>query len=166
MISIFRFPEYYYLDFNEILIYPERFDKDYLHSGNDGSILGMVREGNEMRSKMTLSFKILRKDFHNQLDGRDVAIHEFINFIDGDDRSIDGLTEALISNQHAIPFLKLIRDEMILIAENKSILDPCVGKNEAEFFAVMSEVFFENPDKLAKHHPELNQMLKQVFRLN
>jgi len=36
--------------------------------------------------------------------------------------------------------------------------------NEAEFFAVISEYFFERPDLLAEKHPELYGMLVRMFR--
>ena len=35
--------------------------------------------------------------------------------------------------------------------------------NDAEFFAVISEYFFERPDKLKDHHPELYTMLEEMF---
>jgi len=35
--------------------------------------------------------------------------------------------------------------------------------NDAEFFAVISEYFFERPDKLQANHPELFEMLQQMF---
>ena len=166
MIPIFRFPEYYYPDLNVILIYPEQFDRDYQFTGSERRILGMVGEGNEMRATMILSLKALRQGFKNQVDGRNVAIHEFIHLVDGDDRDIDGLPKALLSNQQTIPFLKLIHSEMKKIEENKSKLNPYGGTNEAEFFAVASEFFFENPKKMKKHHPELFRMLNKIFNPN
>jgi len=36
--------------------------------------------------------------------------------------------------------------------------------NDAEFFAVVSEYFFEKPDELKAKHPELYAMLEQMFR--
>ncbi|CAM5225327.1 hypothetical protein ALON55S_01054 [Alishewanella longhuensis] len=38
--------------------------------------------------------------------------------------------------------------------------------NPAEFFAVISEVFFEQPQQLAQLHPALYQQLSQFYRLN
>ena len=36
----------------------------------------------------------------------------------------------------------------------------------AEFFAVASEVFFEQPQSMAAEHPELFRELSQFYRLN
>ena len=36
--------------------------------------------------------------------------------------------------------------------------------NEVEFFAVISEYFFERPDLLKQKHPHLYEMLERVFR--
>lgn len=163
MIPIFRFPEYYYPDLNVILIYPNHFDRDFQFSGGERSILGMVGEGNEVRATMILSLKALRQGFKNQVDGRNVAIHEFIHLVDGDDSSIDELPKALMSNQQTIPFLKLIHAEMNKIHNHKSKLNSYGGTIEAEFFAVASEFFFENPRKMKKHHPELYRKLNNIF---
>jgi Mlc titration factor MtfA (ptsG expression regulator) len=35
--------------------------------------------------------------------------------------------------------------------------------NTAEFFAVVSEYFFERPNELKTHHPELYALLEQMF---
>ncbi|MCA9421547.1 MAG: zinc-dependent peptidase, partial [Nitrospira sp.] len=42
-------------------------------------------------------------------------------------------------------------------------INPYGLTNEAEFFAVVSEYFFENPVRMKKKHPELYSMLKQIF---
>jgi Mlc titration factor MtfA (ptsG expression regulator) len=36
--------------------------------------------------------------------------------------------------------------------------------NPAEFFAVISEYFFELPDKLKTNHPELYEMLVLIYK--
>lgn len=35
--------------------------------------------------------------------------------------------------------------------------------NNAEFLAVVSEYFFDNPEKFQKKHPELYQFLSAIF---
>ncbi len=40
------------------------------------------------------------------------------------------------------------------------------GTNEAEFFAVASEYFFERPEKLQEKHPELYQLLQKIYHQN
>jgi len=35
--------------------------------------------------------------------------------------------------------------------------------NDAEFFAVVAEYFFERPDALKSHHPQLYELLDKMF---
>jgi Mlc titration factor MtfA (ptsG expression regulator) len=37
--------------------------------------------------------------------------------------------------------------------------------NQAEFFAVISEYFFEQPDLLKANHPELYEMLERIYKI-
>ena len=53
--------------------------------------------------------------------------------------------------------------EMEAINDNKSDIRRYGGTNEAEFFAVASEYFFEDPFLLQKNHPELYEMLSACF---
>ena len=38
------------------------------------------------------------------------------------------------------------------------------GTNEAEFFSVVSEYFFEAPAKMKRKHPKLYDILKKIYR--
>ncbi|MEO6202766.1 MAG: zinc-dependent peptidase, partial [Nitrospirales bacterium] len=44
-----------------------------------------------------------------------------------------------------------------------SDINPYGLTNEAEFFAVVSEYFFETPVRMKQKHPELYSMLEQIF---
>jgi hypothetical protein len=45
-----------------------------------------------------------------------------------------------------------------------SDIDMYGATNPVEFFAVISEYFFERPDLLRSHHPELFEMLGRIYR--
>src|SRR5574337_288807 len=45
-----------------------------------------------------------------------------------------------------------------------TVLDPYGGTNEAEFFAVATEAFFERPAQLAAEHPEIYRYLVAFYR--
>jgi hypothetical protein len=45
-----------------------------------------------------------------------------------------------------------------------SDIDMYGATNPAEFFAVISEYFFERPDLLKANHPELSEMLERIYR--
>jgi len=46
------------------------------------------------------------------------------------------------------------------------LLDHYGATNQAEFFAVASETFFEKPQQLKHEHPELFELLVKYYRLN
>ena len=47
----------------------------------------------------------------------------------------------------------------------RTLLDHYGATNPAEFFAVASETFFELPQQLQSHHPELFELLMKYYRL-
>ena len=44
------------------------------------------------------------------------------------------------------------------------MIDPYGATNAAEFFAVVSELFFEKPKQLRKKHPDLYQQLAGFYQ--
>jgi len=47
--------------------------------------------------------------------------------------------------------------------KDRSDINPYGATNEAEFFAVVSEYFFERPKLLKEKHPELYNLLAEIF---
>ena len=64
------------------------------------------------------------------------------------------------------PWLSIIGDRLSKIRsrEYKRTLRRYAATNEAEFFAVAVEAFFERPHRLNKRDPELYKMLAEYFR--
>jgi len=60
----------------------------------------------------------------------------------------------------------MIHEEIEKIEDNKSDINPYAITNEAEFFAVVSEYFFEKPELLKEKHPGLYQQLSHIFAQN
>jgi len=46
-----------------------------------------------------------------------------------------------------------------------SDIDSYGATNTTEFFAVISEYFFEQPELLNANHPELYQMLENIYKI-
>ncbi|MDJ0521752.1 MAG: zinc-dependent peptidase, partial [Planctomycetota bacterium] len=46
----------------------------------------------------------------------------------------------------------------------RTVLDAYAATNEAEFFAVATETFFEKPRRLARKHPDLYAVLRDYYR--
>jgi MtfA peptidase len=163
IIPIFAFPDWKYNNIAEVLIYKDAFTKEFETTGDGRNVLGMVGDG-AMHRQMILSKSSLRQSFGNDKDGQNVAIHEFVHLIDKADGYIDGLPEYLLTHPEVLPWLTVMKDT---IRQMKSSgaggINIYGATNDAEFFAVVSEYFFERPHKLKENHPELYAMLDNMF---
>ncbi len=165
IIPVFNFEGWEYFNLHEILLYPDSFNDEYRQQGGGRNILGMVGSG-AMNHVMILSQYELRQAFTNPLAKENTAIHEFVHLVDKTDGEIDGVPESLVDKKYIIPWLQLMHSEINRIKENESDINPYGATNEAEFFAVVSEYFFERPHLFAEKHPELFQLLEKIFRKN
>lgn len=163
VIPIFGFPGWEYVSLQEVLLYPDSFNHDFEQTGMDRNVLGMVGTG-AMNGVMILSQFELRQAFSNKTGKTNTAIHEFVHLVDKTDGSTDGLPEFILEKQYLVPWLQLMRAEIKKIVEDNSDINPYGATNEAEFFAVVSEYFFERPELLEEKHPELYRLLVKIFR--
>jgi Mlc titration factor MtfA (ptsG expression regulator) len=166
VIPVFGFRDWHYGSITEVLIYPNSFNANFETAGHEeGSerrITGMVGTG-AMNGTMILSKQALHVGFMNDTDKQNTAIHEFVHLIDKTDGAIDGIPENLLGKQYVLPWINLMSKEIKQINANKSDINPYGATNQSEFFAVVSEYFFEQPQLLQKKHPELYAMLERIF---
>jgi Mlc titration factor MtfA (ptsG expression regulator) len=162
IIPIFGFPEWKYHNLTNVILYPDTFDGEFQFEGENRNILGMVGSG-YMNGQMLLSRAALTKGFSKNAGMENAAIHEFVHLLDKSDGATDGVPENLLAHQYTIPWLHLMHQEMHRIQSGKSDISPYALTNEAEFFAVAAEYFFEKPEKLQHQHPELYQELSRIF---
>ena len=163
IIPIFGFPGWEWEHIREILIYPTSFGEKYqMGSAKEHTILGMVGSG-AMTRMMILSKPDLLQGFQRHSDRHNVGIHEFAHLLDKSDGIVDGIPEVAIPARAIRPWLNLVQAEMNKIRHGHSDINPYGLTNEAEFFAVVSEYFFENPVRMKQKHPELYTMLEQIF---
>ncbi|PVX49394.1 hypothetical protein C7377_1810 [Balneicella halophila] len=166
IIPMFAFPDYDYPNLQEVLIYPNGFNHEFnteKSKDNKRNIAGMV--GNRfMNGTMILSKPDLLRsyDLKNQKDN--VGIHEFVHLVDKMDGAVDGVPEILIRNSFVAPWLELIKEKMKEIEKGKSDIPAYALKNNAEFLAVVSEYFFDAPEKFKKEHPKLYDYLSKMFK--
>jgi Mlc titration factor MtfA (ptsG expression regulator) len=162
IIPIYAFPDWEYMNLNEVLVYPETFNEEFEQEGNRRSVLGMVGSG-AMQQVMVISQHALRQGFSNKTDKNNTAIHEFVHLIDKTDGEVDGIPGILMEHQYTLPWLNMMHKSILEITKNKSDINPYGATNQAEFFAVVSEYFFERPDLLRSKHAELYDMLAGIF---
>jgi len=150
IIPIFAWKDWRYTNLSEVLIYPASFNEKFETTGQGRTILGMVGTA-------------LHLGFDNESDKKNTAIHEFVHLIDGLDGAIDGMPNALLEKQYTIPWLDLINKKTTEIYDKKSDINPYGATNNQEFFAVTSEYFFERPQLMIQKHPELYELMENIF---
>ena len=163
IIPIFGFPDWEWDQISEVLVYPNRFDGDFRFGDQQGqTILGMVGTGS-LNRLMILSQPDLIQGFRNATDKRNVGVHEFAHLVDKSDGTIDGVPSVGLDRQSVGPWIDLVRRKMTEIERGRSDIDRYALTNEAEFFAVTSEYFFERPAMMQRKHPHLFAALERVF---
>jgi Mlc titration factor MtfA (ptsG expression regulator) len=168
IIPMFAFPEFNYPKLREIIIYPNSFDSTFQtkrFEGNEENIIGMV--GNRfMNGTMIISKPDLISAYDMTNHKSNVGIHEFVHLIDKDDGATDGIPEILLKHAYVAPWLHLIQEEMHRIEQGHSDISPYALTSNAEFLAVVSEYFFDNPEKFKLRHPDLYHYLSTIFHQN
>jgi Mlc titration factor MtfA (ptsG expression regulator) len=72
----------------------------------------------------------------------------------------------LIKNVYVAPWMELIKKEMTRIEQGRSDISPYALTSDAEFLTVVSEYFFDSPEKFKKKHPDLYHYLTTIFHQN
>ena len=103
-------------------------------------------------------------------DGLNVVIHEFTHKLDMFTGEADGcppLPEDMDPDAWA-RILGAAYDDLCARIDHgrPTPFDPYAGESPAEFFAVMSEVFFETPRRLRDHYPAVYAQFRRLFGLD
>ncbi len=162
-IPVFGFPDWNYTFLQEVLLYPSSFDTNFNINSRDEVVTGMVGSG-PMEGKMILSKPALHAGFSNSTDKLNVGVHEFSHLFDKEDGVVDGIPPTLAAHPHAIPWLQLVKEKTAKILKGRTDINAYGATHEREFFAVVSEYFFERPQLLKQTHPELYALLSQAFQ--
>jgi len=134
-----------------VIIYPSH----YKHAGRDGIIFG---EANGW-GVVVLSWDAVKSGIANPRDGHDTALHEFAHVLDFADGAFDGTPILEDSDDYrgwAAAFSRRYL-ELQKGTTRRAVLRDYGATNEAEFFAVATEAFFEKPKQLRKKAPDLTK---------
>jgi Mlc titration factor MtfA (ptsG expression regulator) len=163
IIPIFHFDHWEYSRLSEVLVYPGSFDENY-RTGQEGArdMLGMVGAGH-LSGVMILSKPSLLAGFENAGDKRNVGIHEFAHLVDQADGDIDGIPPG-VPVDVARTWILWVAQELADPPAKRSHIRPYAYTNEAEYFAVLMEYFFEAPAVLQRKNPQVYDMLTKMTR--
>jgi hypothetical protein len=163
----------YYPKLREILVYPGSFVVEREHT--DG--IGVAHHARQVLSGESWEHGQVVLSWHDTLegaaipdDGQNVVIHEFAHQLDQETGFANGAPVLPRRDQYA-------RWSQVLGAEFRhlqsaaseredSLFSDYGASDPAEFFAVISEVFFEQPARMAQEHPALYQELALFYRLD
>lgn len=102
--------------------------------------------------------------------GKNLVIHEFAHRLDQLDGSGDGVPDLQTKTQYATwasvmsPEFKRLKKKVE--RGHKTIIRPYGATNSAEFFACITETFFEKPHQLKKKHPQIYTELQDFYCLD
>ncbi len=166
-------PSGYYPNLRQILIYPDSFVVRRGHT--DG--MGVAHNGHQVLSgeswsqgQVILSWQDTLQGAATPHDGQNVVIHEFAHQLDQETGAANG-APALARREHYARWAQVLGTEFNALQARASQAEPSLfsdygATDPAEFFAVISEVFFEQPQRMAEEHPALYEELAQLYRLN
>jgi Mlc titration factor MtfA (ptsG expression regulator) len=142
-----------------VTVYPGlSFDRNY--QVEKGNIAGQAPE----RGPLLIAEESLKQGFANPRAGHNVLIHELAHFFDREQRKISARYPRLAGRWRSDSWADVLTREWREHLQHGSILPAYAALNEAEFFAVACEMFFENPRLLHAAHPELYEILRDFFR--
>lgn len=172
-------PRGYYPNLRQILVYPGSFVVQREHT--DGA--GVSHQGRQVLSgeswsqgQVILSWRDTLDDAATPDDGRNVVIHEFAHQLDQETGTANG-APILARREHYARWAQVLGAEYQQlqaragragwseVRDGESLFSDYGATDPAEFFAVISEVFFEQPQRMADQHPALYQELAQFYRL-
>lgn len=102
--------------------------------------------------------------------GNNVVLHEFAHYLDMEDETMDG-APGLGSKDAYQQWSRVFWEEYDRLRHDlqagvPTLLNPYAATAPAEFFAVVTEVFFEQPRELEAQHQALYQQLQKYYRLD
>ena len=103
----------------------------------------------------------------NRHKGSNVVLHEFthkLDFLDGSANGIPPLHPGNKTQKWAEDFTRAYADLSHHSPHHSGGIDRYATTSPAEFFAVMTELFFEDPRRLQEHYPAIYDELRRFYR--
>ena len=159
----------FYARLRSILIYPDTFVVDDDDAGLDDDL----RVGESWGTgSVVLSWRAVEeigKD-GEEMNGKNVAIHEFAHQIDQEFAEVDGtpILDAGVSYREWAKVLRKNFEDLQKAIERgeKTDLDEYGAEDAAEFFSVVTEAFYEDSVGLRENRPELYSVLCRFYKMD
>lgn len=174
-VLLLRRPHDYYPGLRTILVYPAAYRAMTRSLGP----AGVVTEGVQTRlgeswhqpgagGPVVLSWRDVEAGAARADDGRNVVYHEFAHQLDGQAGGVDG-APPLRSRETAAAWQRVFTRDYAALHEAlrsgmATFMNPYAATSPAEFFAVLTELFFERPVELRERHGEIYALLREFYR--
>ncbi len=160
-----------YRNWVTVVVYPAGFVANHVEYDE----LGLVRQSMShrlgeawVRGPVVLSLADTR--IAGKLDGSNLVIHEFAHKLDMQNGRANGfppLHRGMSRRQWTDVFSAAFSDHQSRCQRGQPVDIDCYGATSpAEFFAVISEVFFEQSGVIEEHYPDVLELLIRYYRQN
>jgi Mlc titration factor MtfA (ptsG expression regulator) len=140
-------PAYDWEQLNEVLLYPDDFDRDYEIGADD--LAGQAHP--------------LCQSFRDPDDAYHVGFHEFAHLLDLEQTRFDGIPLGF-GDAAARRWVEIREREIPVMLRGESLLDEYGAHDPVEFLAVAVEAFFETALSMRRDHGELYELLAAYFQ--
>ncbi len=160
----------YYPALHTIFVYPHAFYSPVKQS-LPGGIVNEDYQGrlgeSWYRGPVVLSWDDVLHSAHDANDAHNVVFHEFAHQLDSETGANDG-APVLPKRSMYIAWARVLGEEYKKLVTNlqhhhHTDIDAYGATNPAEFFAVVTEAFFEKPAELKTHHQQLYEQLSLFY---
>lgn len=160
-----------YDEVSSILVYPSAYQ--VMEPTQQGMVVDMthqVRAGEASSiGRVVLSWEDCEKGALSPDSHHNVILHEFAHQLDYLDGSADGappLSGAQAEHWQRVMSEAYTHLQQSLSYRQTSWLDPYGATEPAEFFAVLTETFYQQPDHLFEKQPQVYETLCGFYRIN
>jgi Mlc titration factor MtfA (ptsG expression regulator) len=163
----------YYPNLRQILVYPGAFIIERLRAEPSGVLQDQrhaLSGESWTRGQVVISWQDALEGAAIVDDGRNVVIHEFAHQLDQQKGYANGAP--WLGRRDRYPrWSQVMGAEFARLQEQALLGQPSLfshygATSPAEFFAVISEVFFEQPREMASMHPALYAELRSLYRVD
>ena len=166
-------PTDYYPQLRQILVYPSAFFVQRPHTDDAGVLQDHRQElsgESWSQGQVILSWDDTVAGAAVVDDAQNVVIHEFAHQLDSEKGYVSG-APILGGRQRYARWARVMGEAFAELqqqarSQQDTLLDPYGASDPAEFFAVVSETFFEQPAELAAQHPALYRELCDFYRID
>ena len=140
-------------------------------TGEHSQVAGIVSDGPmpilgqaELHGPVTIVWDAVKEEARHPGSGHNVVLHEFAHRLDMLDGAADG-TPPMGSVQQSERWVEVCTRVYGQVVEGRggTALRSYAGVNPAEFFAVATEAFFDDPVDLRRQQPDLYEVLSDYY---